>query len=380
MLPAVFADLPFDAARKRADDEGRVFLVSVSAKDDAACEEMDRATWTHPAVAARIEQGAVAIRIDLETDAPIARMLAVDAAPAIVAHDRGGYVGHVDGPLTADALLAWFDGISLGKSFKERRAGELAKNPSDTFRRLQLASTLQREGSLDAATAEYVWLWEHMLEHEPKMAPIRHSTFVDSLSRLVRAHPPAREACVALRPASPPSLDAEDTIACADWFSLNRALGDDARSLAWFDDHGDRALAAEWLVPALEAHVEPLLVAAERWSDVARFQKKSDVVRRFLELVGERAKVHAEIAMVSSMAPPGIAASTFAFTRMGADEKLRATAHKLCRALRAAGRDEEAGHIAAAAKSADDSPEMAAALEGRYVAPTPEELLARAGG
>ena len=154
MLPAVFADLPFDAARKRADDEGRVFLVSVSAKDDAACEEMDRATWTHPAVAARIEQGAVAIRIDLETDAPIARMLAVDAAPAIVAHDRGGYVGHVDGPLTADALLAWFDGISLGKSFKERRAGELAKNPSDTFRRLQLASTLQREGSLDAATAE----------------------------------------------------------------------------------------------------------------------------------------------------------------------------------------------------------------------------------
>jgi hypothetical protein len=94
-----------------------------------------------------------------------------------VAHDRGGYVGHFDGPLTAEGLLAWFDEIALGKSFKERREGELAKkSPQDTFRRLQLASTLQRAGSLDAATAEYVWLWEHMLEHDPKMALIRHST------------------------------------------------------------------------------------------------------------------------------------------------------------------------------------------------------------
>jgi len=379
MLPAVFADLAFDVARRRANDEGRVLLVSVSAKDDAACEEMDRAAWTDPAVGARIEQGAVAIRIDIEVDALVARMLVVDAAPAIVAQDRGGYVGHVDGPLTASELLAWFDEISLGKSFKERRQGEIAKNPSDTFRRLQLASTLQREGSLEAATAEYVWLWKHMLEHEPKMAPIRHSTFVDSLERLVGAHPPAREAFAALRAASP-SLDAEDPTAFADWFSLNKVLGDDARSLAWFDEHRDRALAAEWLVPALEAHIEPLLVAAGRWSDVARFQREREVVRRFLEQVGERAKIHAEIAMVSTMAPPGIPASTFAFTRMGADERLRATAYKLSLSLRAAGRDEEADHIAAAAKSADDSPEMAAALEGRYVAPTPAELMARAGG
>ena len=63
MLPAVFADLAFDAARKRANDEGRVLLVSVSAKDHAACEEMDRAAWTDPAVAARIEQGLSLIHI-----------------------------------------------------------------------------------------------------------------------------------------------------------------------------------------------------------------------------------------------------------------------------------------------------------------------------
>jgi hypothetical protein len=69
-----------------------------------------------------------------------------------------------------------------------------------------------------------------------------------------------------------------------------------------------------------------------------------------------------------------------ALTRIAATETLRESAWKLVRALRAAGRDDEAKQIVDAAVAADDSAEMASALEGRYTAPTPHELLARTRG
>jgi len=377
MKPAVFLDLDFEAARDRANEEGRILLVNVVASQNAECQEMDRTTWRDPEVEKRIAEGAIAIQIDVDADAFIAKMLVVRSTPAIVAQDRGGHVDHVERSLTASELLAWFDSIALGKTYKERRQREVAKKPSDTFRRLQLAGALHKEGSLDAATAEYVWLWKHMLEHEPKMAGIKHSTFVTTLKRLAGAHPPAREAFSALRTPSPPDLDGDgpDAIAFADWFALNTILGDDAKTLAWFDAHRDRALSAAWLAPTLALHLEPVFVAADRWADVARLHPNA--VDELVARVTLHSKMREEMKLVAAAAPPGFGAGAFSITELAAAEGLREMAYKLVRALKAAGREDEAKQITDAASAADPSAEMAAALAGRYTAPTPEELLAR---
>ena len=132
MKPAVFLDLDFEAARDRANEEGRILLVNVVASQNAECQEMDRTTWRDPEVEKRIAEGAIAIQIDVDADAFIAKMLVVRSTPAIVAQDRGGHVDHVERSLTASELLAWFDSIALGKTYKENRAkGEPIAGLSD---------------------------------------------------------------------------------------------------------------------------------------------------------------------------------------------------------------------------------------------------------
>jgi hypothetical protein len=84
--------------------------------------------------------------------------------------------------------------------------------------------------------------------------------------------------------------------------------------------------------------------------------------------------------MVASMAPKGaLPPGGSSFMQVVANAQLRGMAYKLVRALKAAGRDDEAKQIADAASAADGSAEMAAALEGRYTAPTPEQIMALAG-
>ncbi len=377
MKPSVFLALDYEAALARARQEGRVLLVAVTASGSPACEVMDQVTWTDPKVVARIGEAALAIQLDFDADDWTVKMLTVKSTPALVAFDRGGEIGRVVGSLGAPELLAWLDGIALGETFAERRRREVVANPKDAFRRLQLAGALLNSGALEEATTEHVWLWKHMLEHEPKMASIKHGPFVETVKKLVTAHPPAREAFSALRAASPPTLDVEDVVAFTDWWSLNKALGEEAKTLAWFDEHGDRALAAAWLAPAVVKQVEPLLVAADRWADVGKLHPRP--LLKFRDQITLRAGVRVEIAAITAVAPPGPAVDSFAFTLAAVDEKLRETAYTLVRALRAAGRENDAKQIAAAAADADDSPEMAAALDGRYTPPDLKALLKPAG-
>ena len=94
------------------------------------------------------------------------------------------------------------------------------------------------------------------------MDKIKHHYFVDRLKLLMSVHPPARDAFDALRNASIPDLDAPDAEKFAEWCSLNRALGESAKSLAWFDEHRERASATSALAHALQENLESLLIEA----------------------------------------------------------------------------------------------------------------------
>src|SRR4051812_12591822 len=50
-----------------------------------------------------------------------------------------------------------------------------AQQPMDMMERMNAARALASAGKLDEATDAYVWLWEHMLEHEPAMLGVRAS-------------------------------------------------------------------------------------------------------------------------------------------------------------------------------------------------------------
>jgi hypothetical protein len=378
MKPSIFLDLDIDAAIARAKAEGRLLLVSLTKTASHPGEDMDRYTWSDPRVVAWIDEQALAIQIDVDVDAANAAKVKAKWEPSAVAIKDGVEIDRYVGFQQAEKVLDWLDGLARGETLVAQLRRRLAANPKDVLVRMDLGIALSHLEHFDEALAEHVWLWTHMVEHMPQMQGLKHSFFVERLKHVFSVHPPARDTFAALRDASAPNLDALDANVFADWCALNEALGEPDKMVVWFDEHFERASAIPALATDIRKALEPLLIRAGRWSDVGRLY--ADPVADFREQVALSDRVRAELEMVAKVAPPGARDDGMALTRIAATETLRESAWKLVRALRAAGRDDEAKQIVDAAVAADDSAEMASALEGRYTAPTPHELLARTRG
>jgi hypothetical protein len=136
--------------------------------------------------------------------------------------------------------------------------------------RFDLAQVLLGSAKHAEATEELAWLWEHMLEHEPAMVGVRNSYMAGEMQRLVTVHPPARVRFSALRDAVAPGSPAAASTpnALIDWMVLNEVLGDDERTLAWFDGTTVEERRAPGMLRIIELKAVPLLLARERWADV----------------------------------------------------------------------------------------------------------------
>jgi hypothetical protein len=213
---------------------------------------------------------------------------------------------------------------------------------------MQLAQELTRAGRYDEATVEHVWLWEHMLEHEPAMVGVRMSFFASDLQRLVSLHAPARAAIEQMRDqAVPPASGPIDVDAFRDWMCLNGVLGEQARSLAWYDELP--AANRPRLGPLLEHDIIRLLIEAERWADAGALYDQP------LATIDRGAKMLAHT-------PGNVPAEMLERFREMKCRSFRNSAAQLVRALRAAGRAEEVELVAQRARTVDPSEEMLQAL------------------
>ncbi|MBS2026714.1 MAG: thioredoxin family protein [Deltaproteobacteria bacterium] len=347
--PAIFAELELDAALAQAASEKKLLLVDATASWCGPCKTMDRTTWVDPAVIDALREKALAIQIDVDAKADVAKKLNIMAMPTVIAFRDGAEIDRVVGLHPRDELLAWLDGLAHGETSLQRQRAEVASNPGDMQERMALAQMLVSANQLDEATKEYLWLWEHMLEHEPAMKGVRRSFLVMELYDLAAKHPPAREALARVRDAVAPrertALRAEGL---ADWFSLNDALGERSRGLEWFDATRPKAGDDKLLAWLLESQVVPMLIEANRWADAgALFAQPLKTLEEAVALLNQADHMPSDT-------PPGF--------REFATKNLREVAGQLVRALRAAHRDEEAKAVAAEARKLDDSAEMSAAL------------------
>jgi hypothetical protein len=206
--------------------------------------------------------------------------------------------------------------------------------PANIEARLQHAEELTRSGRYDEATIEHVWLWEHMLDHDPSMAGVRVSFFAYHLKTLVAAHAPARAAISQLRDrAAPPASGPIEREAFGDWICLNGVLGEKGRSLAWYD-----GLPPEKRVRLgpllLEHYIIPLLVEVGRWAEAGA-------------LYAAPLTTIDHAALCLSLRPADLRAELVELGRKGFVKD----ASQLVRALRAAGRLEEAGFVAQRART-----------------------------
>jgi len=135
----------------------------------------------------------------------------------------------------------------------------------DSKSRFQHGQELAKKGKYAEALAEYLWCYDEGMIRESAMGGVRNSFLVSSIAKLGKDYPPALQALRdRLANAKARLRDhPADYSATSDFGALNHALGDDAATLAYYDqlpvDNPARR--------NLGFHVFPLLLEAKRYSD-----------------------------------------------------------------------------------------------------------------
>lgn len=93
----------FNAARQKAAAEKKPIIIDFGTVNCFWCKKLDMTTFRDPAVAKRLAEQFVAVRIDADKEAALARHLGVSSYPTLVfaAHDGrilGQHVGYVETP------------------------------------------------------------------------------------------------------------------------------------------------------------------------------------------------------------------------------------------------------------------------------------------
>jgi thioredoxin 1 len=360
--PPVFSQLSFDdalAKTKAEGNAGKVAVVKFTASWCGPCKMMDRTTWRDPKVEAWVKDHGWAIQVDVDEQREVSQAQRVRAMPTMIVYKGGEPVGRRVGYMDATALLRFLD-ESLADKPAEAAGAAGAPDPAldkmDMQERLSNARQLMEDGELEKATAEYAWLWKNMTDREPAMRGVRVSFMAAEMERLADEHAPAKKVFTESRDALEARLKTEDKTFddLLDWIVLNRVVGDQDRTLAWFDrvkrdpDVGETFQRVGYMV-------DDLLEKRGRWADLALLTPdaagelaRAQQMRRLPAKPGMNAEMRKEM--------EGVHARMF-----------RDKAAVLYVAMLAGGRDEDAAKVAAAAIKAEDTPEMRLALVNKAV-------------
>jgi hypothetical protein len=345
--PPIFQELAFARAVESSAADGRWLVVSVTGAADAVSTAMDDATWQRPEVREWIERVALAVRIDIATDREVARQLNVRAVPTTILLRGGKQEERVVGFHDAAEMSAWLGSL-------EKRE----KRPDGHLRDTKASMALADE-RFDEATQGYVWLWNNIPgfdgAYESGWMGVRQTFMLGPLQNLMTRHPPAKEAFGALRDASAaaaPAFDLGDWFGPrVDWLMLNHLLGQQDRTVEWFDSVAADPRYAPVIEHCARLLLEPLK-ARQRWADIGRL---------FSDPLAALAELHGPLDLWAPGPGEREDRSSAGVTRLMAQE-FRADVGVLYSGLRAAGRASDAKAVREEALRLDPSDEMKRAL------------------
>jgi thioredoxin 1 len=354
--PPIFDKRPYVDAKKAAEDAKKWFIVKATASWCMPCKRMDKTTWRDDKVVKWLTDNAVVVALDVDAQKKIAMDLGIEAMPTMVAFKDGKEFDRVQGYQDPAAFLVWLEGIAKGEKSIEavrKRAGsrEAGDKKVDIEARMDLARSLQSSGKKDEAADEYVWLWQHMLEHNPAYYGVRLSYLVSDMQRLASTSESAKKKFTALRDETAKGLDGEkvemDTL--VDFVGLNKAIGDDAATLAWYDKVKDQPRYAK-LVDRVSRNLSEIFIAKGRWADLGKM---------YPDPIAELQREHDFMVMLPKHDPPPEMDEA---TKKMIDEMpakmFREKIGQMYAGLLAAGREEDAAKLAAKARELDAKPEM----------------------
>lgn len=227
--PEVFSTAGYEADHAAAAAGGKLHLVYATASWCPPCQRMKQTTWVDSGVVSWLREHAVVTAMDVDEQASRARSLRISAMPTMVLFRGDQEIARTVGYQSPQGLTSWLAGAASGT------APAPAPEALGMQGRLGAARELMRSGRLDDATREYLWLWEHMLEHEPAMYGVRLSFMLSDIGELTAAHAPARGSFVGVRDELGRQIETNEAGARAvvDWVHLNGVLGGEGLTAAW---------------------------------------------------------------------------------------------------------------------------------------------------
>lgn len=265
-LPPAFTDITLDAAKKQVEGTDKVVVIKFTAEWCGPCKAMDKTTWRDDKVVEWVKSKGVAIEVDVDKEPKIAEQFNISAMPTMVMLKGGGEVGRTVGYMDAKRTIAWMDKSLSGKGEEVARVDRTSK---DMQAQLQTARELVFKGKADAATEDFVWLWQNIEYADPSMAGVRVSFLATDMTSLAARHPKAKEAFTALRDEAEKNAAGRDATLRyrTDWIVLNKVVGDEKRTLAWFDEEKSKDGAAASFAP-IAFLIEPILIENNRLADL----------------------------------------------------------------------------------------------------------------
>ena len=235
-----FRDLSLDRARQAATEGGKRFvLVDFYTVWCGPCKKLDETTWKDQEVRDWLSREAVCLKVDAEKDEPLAEKYHINVYPTVLLLRPDGteidrLVGYRDAKtFLADAREALAGNNSLARARKKLEGA----NANDPSLRMSYGDALAQSGRVEDAISEYLWCFDHGLEHGPGFTGVRLSFLLGRIVQLGRTHPAALDELRKRRDAAGKKIEARtaDFDTAMGFAALNANLGEPRQTLALFD-------------------------------------------------------------------------------------------------------------------------------------------------
>ncbi len=280
----LFRDLSLDRARQAAADGGKRFvLVDFYTVWCGPCKKLDETTWKDQEVRDWLAKEAVCLKIDAEKDEPLADKYRVNVYPTVLLLRPDGseidrLVGYRDArTFLADARESLAGNDTLARARKKLEGA----NANDPMLRMSYGDALALKGRAQDALSEYLWCFDHGLEHGPAFTGVRLSFLLGKIVQVGRTHPAALDELRKRRGAAGKEIEAgkADFSQAMGFVALNSHLGEPQQTLALFDrikaDKSQPPMVRQYL---FEQALDQLL-KAKRYKDVVTGSDAKAMIR-----------------------------------------------------------------------------------------------------
>jgi len=275
-LPPAFSDVTLDAAKKQVAGSEKVVVIKFTAEWCPPCKAMDKTTWRDDSVVKWVKDNGVAIQVDVDKDQKTAQAYNIEAMPTMVMLRGGKEIARTVGYMKPEDMLSWMEAAATGKAPAPSKTANTRAKPTAPERSAvqvlisQLDENLEKK-KYDDAVVTIQELWSESNARDPMRQIGLAPELRPQLSAAVKGTPRAKAAIEAIRD-SIEKQSGERSIEMIgqlnDWLAFNSILGDDARSLAWFDrskaDTGGRAN-----IEIAFSEVAPVLLRNGRAAEIA---------------------------------------------------------------------------------------------------------------